>query len=262
MRVERLGDGEPEVAVVAAIHGDEPCGVRAVESIISNEPAVERPVLFVVANEEALDRNVRYVEEDLNRAFPGDPDGGTHESRLAAELTDLLEGCETLSIHSTQSYEHMFAIVRGLGEFERRICSKLSVEAVVDGTQFDQGRLFSAVPKTIEIEAGFQGSQRAAANATQVTREFLSATGVLPGPAPERQGDLPVFELERQIPKDGGDEYEVYAANFEAVAAGEPFAATDGQQLTAPEGFYPVLLSAEGYEDQFGYAASLVDHLS
>ncbi len=262
MRIERLGDGEPEVAVVAAIHGDEPCGVRAVESIVSNEPAVERPVAFVIANEEALERNVRYVQEDLNRVFPGDPDGDTHEMRLAARLTEELQDCQTLSLHSTQSYEHMFAIVRGLGEFEREVCSTLSVKAVVDGTRFDQGRLFSAVPETIEIECGFQGSQRAAANATQVTREFLSATGVLPGPEPERQGDLPVFQLEREIPKDDGEEYEVYATNFEAVAAGEPFAAADDKQLTAPEGFYPVLLSAEGYEDQFGYAASLVDRLS
>jgi len=70
MRVETLGEGEPEVAVVGGIHGDEPCGPRAIEAFLRDPPPVERPVEFIVANEEALARNLRYVEEDLNRAIP------------------------------------------------------------------------------------------------------------------------------------------------------------------------------------------------
>jgi len=33
MDVHDLGEGEPEVAVVGAIHGDEPCGARAVRRL-------------------------------------------------------------------------------------------------------------------------------------------------------------------------------------------------------------------------------------
>ncbi len=91
MRVAQLGSGTPEIAVVAGIHGDEPCGVRAVERLLDERPTVNRPVKLVVANEAALERRVRFIDEDLNRTFPGDPDAKTHEGRLAAALVSELE---------------------------------------------------------------------------------------------------------------------------------------------------------------------------
>lgn len=73
MRVRTVGDGTPELALVACLHGDERCGETAVERVLAEKPALKRSVRFVVANEEAIAANDRYVDEDLNRAFPGDP---------------------------------------------------------------------------------------------------------------------------------------------------------------------------------------------
>jgi predicted deacylase len=255
MRVECLGDGDPEVAVVGGIHGDEPCGVTAIERILDDQPDVERPVALIVANEEALATGQRYVDDDLNRWFPGDPEADSHEKRLAARLTDVLAGCETLSLHSTQSYDDMFAIVNGMTDFERGVCPHLAVDALVDTGAFDRGRLFASVNDLVEIECGYQGSDQAADNATQATREFLGAVGALPSAARPPETDLPVYRLDRQVPKEGAGTYEVYVSNFEHVPAGEPFAAADDREIVAEEGFYPVLMSPYGYEDVFGFAA-------
>ncbi len=255
MRVEQLGDGQPEVAIVGAIHGDEPCGVAVIEHLLAERPPVERPVALVVANERALEAGERYIDEDLNRAFPGDPDADSHEKRLAARLTDVLSGCESLSLHSTQSYDDTFAIVTAPDEFERRVVPRLSVEAVVDASEFDGGRFFESVPDVIEVECGYQGSEEAAANGIQVAREFLGAVGALPDERQPSESDLPVFRLTERIPKPDADSYEVYASNFESVAAGETFAAADDQPVVAETEFYPVLLSPYGYESVFGYAA-------
>src|SRR6056297_4367545 len=111
MDVYELGEGEPEVAVVGAIHGDEPCGADAVRRLLDSGLDVERPVRLIVANEAALDAGERYLDADLNRAFPGNPDAEAHEVRLAAELVDALEGCTTFAIHSTQSYAEPFAVI-------------------------------------------------------------------------------------------------------------------------------------------------------
>ena len=261
MRVEQLGDGEPEVAVVGGIHGDEPCGVAAVEHFLDERPAVARPVRFVVANEEAVTQGKRYVERDLNRAFPGDRDGATHEDRLAHALGEAVGDCTTLALHSTQSYERMFALVDELREFSRAICPRLSVDAVVE-TGAAAGRIFDAVPDTIEVECGYQGSAKAAENAVQVTCEFLGATGVLPDAETPHRTDLPVFRLGDPLPKAAAEEYEVYAENFQEVLAGETFAAADGEAVVADEAFHPVLMSAYGYEDVFGYTAQRVGTLS
>ena len=259
MRVAQLGSGTPEIAVVAGVHGDEPGGVRAVERLLDERPSVERPVKLVVANEKALERRVRFVDEDLNRAFPGDPDAKTHEGRLAHRLVEELEGCLTFSMHSTQSHAEPFAIVNGISETATEIVPQLPVAAMVETSNFAEGRLFSEI-ETIEVECGLQGSETAAQNADRLTRAFLTAVGALPGDAMAR--DLPVFRLTDVIRKQEADTYEVFVENFTEVDAGEPFAAADGDEQIAEESFYPVLMSSNGYRDVFGYAAEKVDVLT
>jgi succinylglutamate desuccinylase len=261
MRVETLGNGDPEVAIVGGIHGDEPCGPIAIEDLLAADLDVERPVKLVVANETALARGVRYVDEDLNRAFPGDPDADTLEGRLAHDLLTELRGCEILSLHSTQSYAEPFALVNELDGHARSICGYLSVEAIVETADYSGGRLI-AYPDVIELECGLQRSETAAENAKTLAREFLIAVGALSGEIDAPRNDpLSVFRLDRQIPKEEADRYEVFVENFERVAEGERFAAADGNALVADAPFYPVLLSADGYQNVFGYAGTLVDRL-
>lgn len=256
MRVAQLGTGTPEIAVVAGVHGDEPCGVRAVERLLADRPPVDRPVKLIVANERALERQVRYVDEDLNRAFPGDPDADTHEGRLAARLVAELEGCLAFSLHSTQSHAEPFAIVDGIDERTLDVCTRLPVAALVETGAYAEGRLFSDV-ETIEAECGLQGSDTAAENADRLTRAFLTATNCLPGDAIARE--LPTYRLVDRIPKATADTYEVFVENFTRVEAGDSFAAIDGDEQVASEAFYPVLLSPYGYRDVFGYAAKKLD---
>ena len=258
MRVAQLGTGEPEVAVLAGIHGDEPCGVRAIERLLDQRPAVTRPVKLIVANEAALERQVRYVDEDLNRAFPGNPNASTHEGRLAAELAAELEGCLTFSMHSTQSHAEPFGIVNQVTDRAHDICSQLPLDALVETGTFSEGRLVGIV-ESIEVECGLQGSETAAENATTLTRGFLTAVGALPGDTVRR--DLPVFRLTDSIHKAPAERYEVFVENFEQVAAGETYAAIDGDPKVADEPFYPVLFSPRGYRDVFGYAAEKLDVL-
>jgi len=259
MRIETLGAGEPEVAVVGGIHGDEPCGPRAIEAFLRDAPPVERPVKFVVANEEALSRNLRYVEEDLNRAFPGAPDGATHESRLAHDLLQEIRGLTVFSIHSTQSYGKPFALCDQLNTLARSVVPQLSVEALVETDRFSDGRLIE-YPDVLEVEAGLQGSDAAAENAEVLVREFLTAVGAIAGePRPVRE--VPIYRMARVVPKDPADRYEVYVDNFTRVDAGERYAAADGHTLYAEEPFYPILMSPYGYEDVFGFVGELVGRL-
>ncbi|SFR59024.1 succinylglutamate desuccinylase/aspartoacylase domain-containing protein [Halogeometricum limi] len=264
MRIYELGDGTPEVAVVGSIHGDEPCGARAIERFVAEEPDVERPVKLVVANENALDAGVRYLDEDLNRAFPGDPNADSHERRLAADLVREVRGCTTFSLHSTQSYAKPFALVDTVGAVARSICPHLPVEELVETAEFAGGRLIDHA-HTLEVECGLQGTDDAAENAYWLVRSFLAATGVLSAPADGEESpvsldrrdrdDVTVYRMLERIPKGPAETYEVYVNNFELVEEGDRFAAADGEVFTADRDFYPVLLSAYGYEGVFGYAA-------
>ncbi|GAB7092946.1 M14 family metallopeptidase [Halolamina litorea] len=266
MQIHQLGEGQPELAVVAGIHGDEPCGVEAVERLVAEDPEVDRPVKLIVANEEALEQGERFLEEDLNRAFPGDPDGDTHESRLASELAREVQGCTVLALHSTQSYAEPIGVIDTVDEIARSIAPLLPVDVLIETDEHTDGRLIEHA-HTIEMECGLQGSEEAADNAYWLTRAFLVAVNALSAPLsdgrlgrPERD-EVRVFRLDGPISKPPGKEYDVVVPNFERVEAGERFAVADGEALTADEPFYPVLLSAEGYDDIFGYAAEAVGTL-
>lgn len=259
MRVDQLGEGEPAVAVVGAIHGDEPCGGHAVETLLDESPAVERPVKCIIANERALDRNVRFVDTDLNRAFPGDPEASEYERRLAADLLAELQGCATLALHATQSTARPFAIGSEIGPLARRVCPRLSIEAVVEAGPCVDTAL-GAYVEAVEVECGRQGTAQACESAERLVREFLGVLGALP-PTTEQTGSVPVYRLNHPIPKPPATEHAVHVPNFEEVAQGETYATSDDVALVAEEQFHPVLLSAAGYETQFGYAAELTDRL-
>ncbi|KAB1188171.1 MULTISPECIES: succinylglutamate desuccinylase/aspartoacylase family protein [Haloferax] len=281
MRIYELGDGTPEVSVVGSIHGDEPCGARAIERFVAEDPDVERPVKLIIANEEALDEDVRYLDEDLNRAFPGDPHAESHEKRLAHDLGREVRGTTAFSIHSTQSYAEPFAIVDTVDAISRSILPRLPVDVAVETNNFAEGRLIEHA-HTVEVEAGLQKSDEAADNAYWLIRAFLTATNVLPAPAVASDGgndvesqteddrlklaapeedSLEVFKLLERIPKPDAEEYEVLANNFKVVEEGEAFARAGDELFTAEKDFYPILLSAYGYADIFGYAGQKVGEL-
>jgi succinylglutamate desuccinylase len=258
MRVKRLGDGSPELAIVGGIHGDEPCGVDAVERLMESPPDVERPVSLIVANELAVERGERFIDTDLNRAFPGNP-AGSHEERLAARLETELMGCRVLALHSTQSHDEPFAVVERLTDWTRSVCRRLPINAVVETGSFVEGRLFASAD-VVEVECGRQWSHEAIENADELAHAFLAAEGALSRPMSPR--DHPIYRLRDRVPKRTATTYEIRVENFTRVRAGDVFATADGDPVRAGEAFYPVLMSAEGYDDVFGYAADLVGTLT
>jgi len=263
MRIYELGEGTPEVAVVGGIHGDEPCGPLAIERLLAENPAVQRPVKFIIANEAALDAGRRYLDADLNRAFPGDADAEAHERRLAHDLAREIQGCTTLALHSTQSTPKPMGVIRSVDEVARAIYPRLPLDILIETDSHTDGRLVE-YPHTIEVECGLQGTDAAAETGYELIRAFLAATSVLPAPEADSRLDVPdpqsveVFRLRRPIPKPDGKNYDVLVDNFELVSEGTAFAAVNGKRLYAESDFYPVLLSASGYEDIFGYVAEKV----
>jgi len=255
MRTETVGDGTPELAVVSCLHGDEQCGKSAIESLLAERLTFERPVTFVVANEAAVGANVRFVDEDLNRAFPGDPDGDTYESRLAAELMAELREKQVLDLHSTQSHPDPFALVDGLDEASARLARTTGLERLVDIGHVSGGLIGEV--DGVAVECGYVGTATAARNAERVLRNFLGVTGALDVPAEESDPD--VYRVTDVVE---GRDFEFVGQNFQQVPEGTVFAHRDDESLRADEPFYPVLMSTGGYDEMIGFKAERVGRLS
>jgi len=262
MKVTTRGSGDPEIGVVGGVHGDEPCGARAIERLLASDVEFERPTKFVVANEEALERGVRFVDVDLNRVLPGDPDAAEHERRLAARLVREAEDCFALGIHSTRSFDEPFGVLANPTDRKRETFRRTAVEQVVDTTGLSEGRCVDQ-PEFVDVEVGPQGTEQAVEQAERCVRSFLAAVGAIPGdaspdPNPTRTDYYEVTQIEEKRPD---SEYEFLARNFSTVEAGETYARRDGEDLVADEPFWPVLASADGHDTILGYRARLVGEL-
>ena len=255
MRVETLGSGCPEIAVVGGVHGDEPCGQVAIDRFLERDPDVDRPVRFVVANEEALSLGSRYVETDLNRVLTGDPESNVHEERLAAELLAAVEGCTPLGIHSTRSYAEPFGVFADPTPAKRQLFRRMNVSAVLDTTGLSSGRCVDH--GFLDVEAGLQGTEQAADNAVACIESFLTATGALESAVPlattAMETETTLYEVTGIIEKDPESEYRFLAENFEWVEPGTVYAERDGEPMIADEAFVPVLSSSDGHATILGY---------
>lgn len=244
------GPGEPELAVVGGIHGDEPSGIRTIERLLGAGLDLQRGVKFVIANPPAVAAGERYLDTDLNRTFPGDPDGN-REERLAAHLCAELAALPTLSLHATHAQPEPFALVDRSKSRAIEIASRLPVEHVVDHADTTDGTLTACGP-VVTIEAGCQHTDEATDAAERQARAFLRVMGALAGEAPAAYPEY--FTMRDPVRKPADCEStELHVENFEPVEKGTTYASMDGRELVAEEPFYPILMSECGYEDIFGY---------
>jgi succinylglutamate desuccinylase len=249
MRVEKLGDGKPEFAIVGCVHGDEPCGKKAIERLKKSDYEFKTAVKLVIANEKALANDVRYIHRDLNRVFPGDKNSEIYEERIAAEMVDELQGLKVLDLHSTRSTDKVFAATSVFNhEFSELVkASGANYLAYFDRSDMD---VLMDHLQAISIEAGLQKSEKAVENAYETILNFLAYYDVIE--ENYESCDPEIFKVEDRVER---PKVEFRASNFEKVEEGEIYAEGENETLRAENDFYPVLMSTDGYDDILGYKA-------
>lgn len=256
MKVEVLGEGEPEVAVVGLVHGDEVCGLRAIrrfkQDIENSRYELENPVKLVLANEKAFNQGKRYIDTDLNRSFPGDSGSDQHEEKLAARLMEELEGLKLLDLHASESPKTPFAIISGLEEESLRVAETTCMENLVE-ISFVEGGLIDDLDAAV-VECGFHNERESAEVAYNVTVNFLASHNVIDDGFDTVDPDI--YKVED---KAEGSGFEFVAENFVPVEQGEVYARKTGEQKAAEDKFWPVLMSTDGYDDMIGFKARKVD---
>src|SRR5207237_10631937 len=103
LRIGRVGEGKPVVTVTAGVHGDEgPWSARAIHQMLERTPMsdlIGTLRVVPVSNPLAMEADARCAPLDvldLNRVFPGNPNG-SHTERLAAVLAEhAVDGVDAL----------------------------------------------------------------------------------------------------------------------------------------------------------------------
>lgn len=246
------GDG-PRLGLIAGIHGDETLGVETIRRFVAGlDPASFSGSLFVlpVANPyafQALTRNTAGLDmSNLNRVFPGDPDGLATEQLAHAIVEQIVPNCDALiDFHSggnlaTVDYVYLHDD-GGLSE-------AFGCEILFRGPSFPGSLGFHArehgVPTVVsELGGGQQRNEHYVQKGLCGIRNVMRKLGMLEGEPelPERQ--VVIDELVVLRPHHGGLMLsEVQPARLgESVAAGavlgrvvSPYTFEVLEEVTAP----------------------------
>jgi predicted deacylase len=107
-----VGNNKPVGLVIAGVHGDEgPWGAFAIQRFLEDTPLKAlKGTLRIVPNANPLamwtdKRNAPSDNKDLNRAFPGDPDG-SHTEKLASIISEVaVDGADVvIDLHGGGSW--------------------------------------------------------------------------------------------------------------------------------------------------------------
>ncbi|EKE19117.1 MAG: succinylglutamate desuccinylase/aspartoacylase, partial [uncultured bacterium] len=124
------GNSGKKILVIGCIHGDELIGQKVINKL--RKLTVSRGTLTtVIANMRAKKAGKRFIDQDLNRSFPGNPKGN-HEERLAHDLLSLIKKADiVLDIHSTTADTTSTIILTKVNQSIRRLLSVFSPRRVV-----------------------------------------------------------------------------------------------------------------------------------
>jgi succinylglutamate desuccinylase len=206
-----VGRPGPLVVITAAIHGNEPAGVRALERVLTRLEADRLPLagklLGVKGNTRALRRGQRFTQRDLNRKWTpvdlarllgkdaaqiADEDLEQREllELLTPDLTSAILPIVFLDLHSTSASGPPFAAMADVLR-NRRIAFALPIPLVLGLEEFVDGAMLGYVCDQghvgVAVEGGRHGAPETIDNHEAAIWLALGAAGALPGNSlPER----------------------------------------------------------------------------
>ncbi|HEX4353528.1 MAG TPA: succinylglutamate desuccinylase/aspartoacylase family protein, partial [Polyangiales bacterium] len=196
----------PHMGVVGAVHGNEPCGLRAIErlraELTAGELSLKQGTLFLIhGNPRATEEQKRHTEGgfDLNRFFDFrfvdelPSEHWLYEHHRAFALKPLLESLDSvLDLHSTTAPSPAFAIASPVPE-SQALAASLGVEFVTLG--WDRPGLLGdkvvIAPSTrrglpaVSVECGQHDDPRSIQVAYRCARRALAYWGLSDAPQTE-----------------------------------------------------------------------------
>jgi predicted deacylase len=239
-------------------HGDEQIGLKVAREI-EKLTIIQGELIVNVANPKAFQVKKRFIDEDLNRAFPGKKNGNYEQNR-AYELVPLIKSADVVvDIHSTTSELKDALIVTKLDkktkEYLRVISPKYAL--VMNATK---NNAFISYAKTgIAFEYGKDKDPKVAKKIILDITKLLVHLGMISNPNKAVvQTVTTFFDVYTSVVKPKGAVLDGKTKNYVLVKKGQVYARIHKKELVAEKDFYPILFGNKNYKEIFGFAGKKI----
>ncbi len=190
IKVIELKSNKPgkNIVVLAGVHGNEICGIKAFDKLISTLKIDAGKVTFIYSNLEAIKQNKRFIEKNLNRCFFQEQDKdikNSLEGKTAKEIIPYLEKADTmLDVHASASPNSQPFVI--CDESLIREANIFDVKLVVcNFDEFEPGStdyyMNQLSKKGFGIECGYMDDVNSSEFAEKAIITFLVSNGCIKG---------------------------------------------------------------------------------
>lgn len=243
------------ILLAIGTHGDEKIG-RVVADALQRCTILRGSLTVLIANEKAYERNVRFIDQDLNRSFPGTKKGN-HEQRLAHSLLPIIESYDmVIDIHSTTSELRDAIIVTSLNKKTRHYINVISPKYALWMRATGNSALISNAKIGIAFEYGKDKDPAVAKRVIQgIMRLLMHERMIAPKNIRAAQHPIKFFKVTSSVPKPVGAVLAPTIKNYKLITKGTAYAKAPSGAILARRDFYPILFGQHNYTEIFGFAA-------
>ena len=257
----KRGKGKPTIVLIGSIHGDEPVGKRVIEAIGEYE-ILKGTLITIIGNPLALKKKKRYIDDDLNRCFPGKR-RGSHEERLAYQIKRIISRADyCIDIHSTTTNTRYATIVKKTNKGIRTLLSLFSPKhVVIMPSGIGDGSLINFCTAGISLEYGQHYNEKTYKESLEEVIIILNNLGIIKTKIKQKKTKTQFFKIYQTEIKPKSFKMKKTLQNFTYIKKGELLGKVGNEKIVSKEGFYPVLFGPHSYEDIMGFKAKRIEKL-
>jgi succinylglutamate desuccinylase len=258
--LNKIKKGEkPVVLVNACTHGNEQVGARIIE-ILNTISITHGTLVTNIANKKAFSKNKRFIDQDLNRVFPGNL-SGNHEEKIAHNLNPLIfEADIVIDIHSTETGIRDSIIITKLDSHTQKIIHYISPKRVLLMSTSKGTALISSAKIGIAFEYGKDKSETTYQKTLKDIMSILAGLGMIDDRIHKKKQNTEYYKISKSFKKQQGSILQKNIKNFNLVRKGDVVAFDNNlKTIIAPCDFYPVLFGKNTYTEIFGFMGQKLD---